>query len=167
MGPTHRDGVMQGAVLYTAKLLLLAAAYFAAARLGLSYASIGRSISLVWPPTGLAFAALVLFGRRYWPGVALGAFLANAATPIPLVAAAGIAAGNTLEALAGAYLVRRIAGARLRLDDLRHVRAFLFAAAPAAAMVSAGIGVASLWAAGALAEPAVGGAVAVWWVGDL
>ena len=84
------------------RVALLAAVYYAAARLGLRYASIGQSISLVWPPTGIALAALVLLGPGAWPGVALGAFLANAATPIPLPAAAGIAAGNTLEAVLAA-----------------------------------------------------------------
>ncbi|HZM28438.1 MAG TPA: MASE1 domain-containing protein, partial [Gemmatimonadales bacterium] len=68
---------------YFVRLALLAGLYYLAARLGLRFASIGESISLVWPPTGVAFAALTLLGFRYWPGVALGAFLANAATSVP------------------------------------------------------------------------------------
>src|SRR5260221_13030858 len=106
MGPTHRDGVIHGAALYAAKLFLLAAVYFAAARLGLSYASIGHSISVVWPPTGLALAALVLLGPRYWPGVALGAFFANAATPNPVPGPVGIGAGNTLDGVPRPLCVR-------------------------------------------------------------
>ncbi len=86
------------------------------ARVGLRYASIGHSVSLVWPPTGIAIAALAILGYRYWPGIALGAFLANAATPVPLLAAAGIAAGNTLEGLIAAFLLRRLGGPHLRLD---------------------------------------------------
>ncbi|HEU4955157.1 MAG TPA: MASE1 domain-containing protein, partial [Gemmatimonadales bacterium] len=61
----------------------LAAGYYAAARFGLRYASIGRSISLVWPPTGIALAALTALGLRYWPSVAIAALLANLATPVP------------------------------------------------------------------------------------
>ena len=57
---------------YPARLVALALVYYAAARLGLRYASIGPSISLIWPPTGIAFAALTLLGSRYWPGVAIG-----------------------------------------------------------------------------------------------
>ena len=72
--------------------------YYGVARLGLRYASIGESVSLVWPPTGLALAALTVFGLRYWPGVAIGAFLANSATDVPVFAAFTIAVGNTLEA---------------------------------------------------------------------
>lgn len=153
------------AVTYLAKLVALAAVYYAAARLGLRYASIGQTVSLVWPPSGIAFAALVLLGYRYWPGVALGAFLANTATPIPPMAAAGIALGNAVEALVAAYLFRRAAGPRPQLHDLRHVRTLLVAA-PLGAVCAALIGPASLWLADALPSP-LPNAVAVWWTGDL
>src|SRR5207237_221987 len=92
------------------KAVVLAAAYFVVARVGLRYAAIGESISPVWPPTGLALAALLVLGPRYWPAVFFGALLANAATAVPLTAATGIAAGNTAEAVLGAYLLRRLAG---------------------------------------------------------
>jgi PAS domain S-box-containing protein len=147
-------------------LALLAIVYYGAARLGLQYASIGQSISLVWPSTGIAFATLTLLGYQYWPGVALGAFLANAATPVPLLAAAGIALGNTLEALVAAYLLRRTAGQRPHLDNHRHVRAFLIAAS-LGALCAAVIGPISLWLTGTLSAPALLGALAVWWTGDV
>ena len=144
----------------------LAALYYAAARLGLRYASIGQSISLIWPPTGLAIAALVIFGARAWPGIAAGAFLANAATPLPLGAAAGIAAGNTLEAIVAAALLVRAAGPRPRLEDMRTVRTLILVAAPLGALVSALVGVTALALAGVLpGSPAA--AAAVWWAGDL
>jgi PAS domain S-box-containing protein len=157
---------LQQPIPYLAKLALLAAIYYGAARLGLQYASIGQSISLVWPPTGIAIAALTLLGYRYWPGIALGAFLANAATPVPLLAAIAISAGNTLEALVAAYLIRHMAGPRPELGNLRHVRAFMVAAL-LGALCSASIGPASLWVTGALPSPAVPAAVAVWWAGDV
>ena len=152
---------------YLLRVAALAAVYYAAARIGLSYASIGHSISLVWPPTGVALAALVAWGYRYWPGVAVGAFLANASTPVSLAVAAGIAAGNTAEALVAAYLVRRASGPRPRLDVMRTVRALVLAAAPLGALVSASIGVTTLWAAGDLPARTVGSALAVWWTGDV
>ena len=101
----------------------LAAAYYAAARFGLRYASIGRSISLVWPPTGIALAALTALGLRYWPSIAVGALLANLATPVPPLTAGLIACGNTLEALVAALLLRRAGGDGLRLDAARTLRA--------------------------------------------
>ena len=145
---------------------LLAGLYFVAARLGLRYASVGQSVSLVWPPTGLALAALVALGYEYWPAVAIGAFLANAATPVPLAAAAGIAVGNTLEALLAALLLRQAAGARPRLESMATVRA-LVAAALVGAIISAIVGVSTLTLAGVLAEPGAVSTVAVWWTGDV
>src|SRR5437588_6803543 len=104
---------------WLARALALAAAYFLVATIGLRYATIGPSISPVWPPTGLALAALVLLGPGYWPAILLGAFVANAATNIPILAAAGIACGNAAEAMLAAYLLRSRAGQHLALDDLR------------------------------------------------
>ena len=145
----------------------LAAIYYVAARIGLRYASIGHSVSLVWPPTGIAISALTLLGYRYWPGVAVGAFLANAGTPVPLLAAAGIAAGNTLEGMVAATLLRRAAGARPRLDVGHSVRALVLAAAPAGALASAVVGASVLWAAKEIASRDIPQTIAVWWTGDL
>jgi PAS domain S-box-containing protein len=150
---------------YLLVVAALAIVYYAAARLGLRFASIGESVSLIWPPTGIAFATLTLLGYRYWPGVTLGAFLANAATPVPLLAAAGIAAGNTLEAVILAQLFRRGAGTKPQLDDLRHVWALLLAA-PLGALCSAVIGPTTLLLGGELPTGFLS-AVAVWWTGDL
>lgn len=154
-------------LLYVVTLVVLATVYYATARLGLHYASIGQSISLIWPPTGIAFAALTLLGYRYWPGITVGAFLANAATPVPLLATLGISLGNTLEALVAAYLLRRFAGRRPQLDDVRHMRALVLVAAPLGALCGAVVGPASLWLTGALPTPAVPMALAVWWTGDI
>ena len=145
----------------------LALVYYGAARLGLGYASVGDSISLVWPPTGIALAALVVLGLRYWPAVAIGAFLANAATPVPLAAAAGIAIGNALEALIGAALLRRTGGARPDLESMPVVRTLVLASAPLGAVVSAGFGVSSLVLTGTLPAGSALAAAAVWWSGNV
>ncbi len=144
----------------------LAAGYYAAARFGLRYASIGRSISLVWPPTGIALAALTALGLRYWPSVAVAALLANLATPVPPLTAGLIACGNTLEAVLAAALLRRASGADLRLDAARIVRTLVLVAVPLGAVVSAGFGVTALQLAGAL-EHSTATAFGVWWTGDL
>src|SRR5262245_1645719 len=83
-------------------------AYVAAARLGFGLAFVAEQVTTVWAPTGLSIAALLLGGRRLWPAVYLGAFLANAGTTAPLWTAALIAAGNTLEAVAAASLLPRL-----------------------------------------------------------
>jgi len=156
---------VRAALRYILLLILLAATYGAAAWIGLRYVTIGHTVSLVWPPAGIAFAALVLLGSAYWPGVAAGAFLANAATPIPLVTALGIAVGNTLEALVAAHLLRRVAGSRPQLEDPTQTRTLILIAAPVAALVAALIGVTSLLVSGAL-EGRVIPALAIWWAGD-
>jgi len=97
-----------GWAFYPVQVVLLAAVYFGAAKLGLTMAFVAEQVTVVWPPTGIALAALLLFEYRLWPGIALGAFLANATANAPLAVAAGIALGNTLEALAGAWLLRRL-----------------------------------------------------------
>src|SRR4051812_17882716 len=106
---------------YLASLVALALAYFATAKGGLALAHENSSVTAVWAPTGLALAALMLGGRRLWPGVALGAALANSWTGVPVLTVLGITAGNTLEALVGAHLLGRVAGFRPSLDRARDV----------------------------------------------
>src|SRR5437763_5707390 len=88
---------------YLAGMLALAAVYFGAAKVGLSLAFVAEQVTVVWPAAGIALAAALLCGYRVWPGIALGAFLANATAHEPPAVACGIAAGNTLEALAAAW----------------------------------------------------------------
>src|SRR5258708_5828947 len=94
----HRGWMAQGRLAYWGTMLALAAAYLIAAKLGMTLASEAEQVSVVWPPTGIAVAALLLLSRRAWPGVMLGAFLANATAHEPPWTAFGIAIGNTLEA---------------------------------------------------------------------
>ena len=154
------------ALRWSARALALTAAYFVVAKIGLRYATIGPSISPVWPPTGLAVAALALLGPRYWPAILLGAFLANATTSIPVLAAAGLACGNATEATVAAYLLRRRAGQHLALDDLLGVRTLVGVAAPVGALASAAVGVTSLWLAHVVSGAAVWSALSLWWAGD-
>ena len=65
------------------------------------------NVTPVWPPTGIAIASLLIFGRRVWPGIFLGALAANLLTNIPVASALGIAIGNTLEALVAWWLLQR------------------------------------------------------------
>src|SRR5918911_2332252 len=105
-------------VRYAVQVGALAAVYFAAAKAGLLLATVGAQVTLVWPPTGLALAALLLGGPRLWPGIALGATVVNASTGVSLATACGIGTGNTLEALAAIALLRHC-GFRPSLDRLR------------------------------------------------
>ena len=79
--------------------------YVAAGRLGLQFAVVHVSASAVWPATGVALASLLVLGARVWPAIFVGAFVVNVLTAGSVLPSLGIAAGNTLEAVAGAVLV--------------------------------------------------------------
>jgi integral membrane sensor domain MASE1 len=97
-------------------LALLFAVYFAAAKVGLSFASIHPSATAIWPPTGIAIAALLILGDNVWPAIFAAALLANFTTAGSIVTSIGIAGGNVLEGLFGAYLVERFARGRHAFD---------------------------------------------------
>ena len=159
---TGTESVWQSAGL----IVLLAAFYFAAAKLGLSLAFVHPSVTAVWPPAGIALAAFLLFGSRVWPGIALGAFLANATTAGSLATSAGIAAGNTLEGLAGAWLVHRYAGGREALSRPRDILKFIALAAGLSTIVSATVGVTTLSVAGFAPWSKYAAIWTTWWLGD-
>lgn len=159
MRPSH--------LLYLAKVALLFAIYFSTAKLGLMMDAVSGFATLVWPPTGIALAALLLFGYDLWPGIALGAFLVNFSAGAPALAACGIAVGNTLEAVLGAYWLRRFPGFSGTLGRVQDVLGLVVVAALASTMVSATVGVSSLYFAGIVALSTYGSTWIAWWIGDM
>ncbi|MBT5055321.1 MAG: response regulator [Gemmatimonadetes bacterium] len=155
--------------------VVLAILYFAFARLALVLAFEQTNASPVWPPSGLALAALLLFGRRLWPGVAAGAFLANlvvflenpqgSLTSIVAVSAA-MALGNTLEAGVGYHLLRRWLGERPIFDRLPDVFTFCGVALLGCA-VAASVGAAALGLGGVIGWDLAGRVWFTWWLGDV
>jgi signal transduction histidine kinase len=145
--------------------LALAAAYVLTARLGLAMDAVAGFATLVWAPTGIALAVLLRGGRSLWPGVFVGAFVANVWVGAPPLVAAGIATGNTLEAVLGAAVLVRL-GFDARLERVVDVMALL-AVAIGSTTVSASLGVASLFAGGVVAPPDLAHTWRAWWVGDV
>jgi two-component system, NarL family, sensor histidine kinase FusK len=129
------------------------------------YAVVGSTVSLVWAPSGIALAALMVFGWRMAIGVALGAFLANVGTGIPLLAAGSIALGNTLGAVVGAMLLLRFPGFCIGLKTRRDVFALIVFGAMLGTMVSASVGAATLAMTGTMQDPAA--VWLKWWLGDM
>jgi signal transduction histidine kinase len=144
---------------------LVAGAYVAGAKAAFALAVVHTSIAPIWPPSGIALVAVLLLGYRAVPGVWLGALAINASTPVPLWVSATIAVGNTLEAGAGAWLLRR-AGFSPALDRVRDVFALAGLAALASTTLSASVGVTSLWASGTLTDQSLPSAWVIWWSGD-
>jgi len=157
----------RGWVPYAAKVAVLAGAYYGAAKLGLSLAFASPSVTAIWAPTGISLAAVILWGYRVWPGVALGAMLANAWTGVPFYGVLGITVGNTLEALAGAYLLRELADFRPSLERVRDVIALALLGGVVSTTIAATIGATSLLVSNEIASEDFGSVWRTWWLGDM
>ena len=106
---------------------ILTVIYFIVGKLSLQLAFVHPSASPVWPPAGIALAALVVFGYRTWPAIFLGAFLVNVTTAGNIGTSLCIATGNTLEAVCGAWLVNQFAGGTRIFDRAQDVFKFALA----------------------------------------
>jgi integral membrane sensor domain MASE1 len=133
--------------LYPVVSAIVAGLYIGAAKLGIELSVARGVVTPVWAPTGIALAALVLFGPGLWPAIALGAFVANATSGASLSVAAFISVGNTLEALVGAALLRRVSFSP-RVERVRDVFAFVVLAAAGSTAIAATNGVTTLWVSG-------------------
>ncbi|MFF8844251.1 MASE1 domain-containing protein [Streptomyces sp. NPDC015127] len=147
------------------RVLVVAALYYGAARLGLLQQLVRDQVTPLWPPTGLALASLLVLGLRVWPGIALGAFLANVTLGPSVAAVLVIVAGNTLAPVCACLMLRR-AGFRAELDRLRDVLALVFLGALAGMLISSTIGSGVLVASGALEPSDFWPTWSVWWTGD-
>jgi PAS domain S-box-containing protein len=152
---------------YLAQIAIVFVAYFVAGKLGQATTNIrSGNIGPVWPAFGIALAAVLLCGYRVWLGIAAGAFLLMFLSPVPHVAAVGQAAGATLAALTGAFLLRRIVKFDSSLSRLRDALGLIVLGAFGSAMVSASIGVAVLYATHVQAYSGLRSAWLIYWFGD-
>ena len=119
----------------------------------------------VWPPSGIALAALLLFGNRVWVGVWLGAALINVTVQGSPFIAGAIATGNTLEAIAAATLVRPVMGRHWRFQTGEDVVRFIVSCALCAG-IAAAVGVGTLEISGAIDSSAAVANALTWWQGD-
>jgi signal transduction histidine kinase/CheY-like chemotaxis protein len=140
--------------------------YFAAGKFGLYFAAYNPSSSPVWPPAGIAVAALVLGGLRIWPAVFLGAFFVNVTTSGTVFTSLGIATGNTLEAIIGAYLTIHYANGRRVFERAQDVFKFV-AISIFASAVSPTIGLACLAFGGFAQWTEFVRIWLTWWLGDV
>ncbi len=149
------------------ELAAVAFVYFGAAKLSLTLASIHPSATPIWPPTGLALAAVLLWGYRIWPAIFAGALLVNLITAGSIYTSCAIGFGNTMEAVIGGWLINRWSDGRNTFDTPIGVTKFTLISLGPSTMTSATIGVGSLGLAG-YAEPANFAAIwMTWWLGDL
>ena len=142
-------------------------AYVVAGKLGLQFAFEQANATAVWAPAGIALAALLLYGYRLWPAILIGALLVNVTTAGNLATSAGIAVGNTLEAVVGAYLVREFAGGLRCFERPQDVLKFAVLAGVIGPAVSATVGVTSLSLGGFSDWAQFRSVWSTWWLGDV
>ena len=118
----------------------IALTYYLASQFAISILNLSSAIYPIWPAAGIAQAALLVFGRQLWPGIAIGGFLFSMSIPSANIATALIsAAARTLQAWTGTYLLQRI-NFSARLDRLKDVLAIVGLAALGSTLINSTIG---------------------------
>ena len=166
--PPGRDSsALRSRILKDALVVLgVCATYILVAKLSLRLATVHPSASPVWPPTGLAIAALLALGLRFWPAIFMGAFVVNLTTAGSVLTSAGIATGNTLEAVLAAVLVVRFANGKHAFDRSWDILRFALFAGVLSTAVAATFGVTSLALGGFASWKQFGLIWRTWWLGD-
>ncbi len=154
-------------ISYAGGLVAIGVIYFALAKGGLALASIHPSATPIWPPTGVALAAVLLWGYRTWPAIFIAAGIANATTAGSVATAIAIATGNTLEAVVGAYLINRWSSGCNTFSRPNSVAKFALICFVIATPISASIGLTSLATAGYIERTNFANAWVTWWLGDV
>lgn len=145
---------------------VLALAYFVTAQIGLSLSLQEHSVTVFWPPSGIALAVLLLYGYRLWPGVLVGSFCANWVSGLPVLSVFGMATGSTLEALLGAYLLSRYARFNVDLSEARDIFRLMWRGGILSTLLGALIGVLCLELGGTIQWAQYGQTMLLWWMGD-
>ena len=140
--------------------------YFIAGKLALKLAFLNASATAVWPPSGIALAALLIFGYRIWPAIFIGAFLVNLTTTPHFPISLGIATGNTLEAVCGVWLVNRFANATRVFDRAQDVFKFALIVV-LSSVIAATLGVTSITLGGFASWSQYCPIWLTWWLGDV
>jgi signal transduction histidine kinase/integral membrane sensor domain MASE1 len=148
------------------KIAMVFALYVALAKVPLILGVVRSCPTLFWAPTGVSLAAILLLGYRVFPGIFLGAFVVNVWTRGSAPVAVAIAVGSTLEAVLGAWAMRRLTGFAGSFDRLRYVGGLIVPAATLSTLLSATIGVISLTVGGIVAPRDLWTTWQSWWVGD-
>ncbi len=164
----------RGLAKFAVELLVVGVVYFILAKVGQTLTAVQASATPVWPPTGLGLAAVLLCGFRIWPAIFVAAFaatvtseIANASLVGSILAASGIAAGYTLEAVVGGYLTAVWSGGAKTFDTPTGVLKFALIGLVPSTAISAGIGAASLSLAGYVDWTDFVSIWFTWWLGDV
>jgi PAS domain S-box-containing protein len=149
----------------TTRIVMLMALYFLTGLLGKKMAFLSGSISLVWPPSGIALGAILLFGYRYWPGIFFGAILFSFFDGVPFgFFTVGTAVGNTIGAIVCTYLLDRFVKFDNAMERTRDGAGYVLLACGLGTTVNALFNVVGLLYGKRITEDAILSNLAVWWV---
>lgn len=152
---------------YLVQIVVLAALYVLAARYGLRFDYAGGLTALVWAQTGIALAALILFGYRLWPAILIGSFLVSYFDrDLPLMVSVVTALGTTSARVIGVYFLRRLVEFRKSFESLRGAFGFIFWGAIVSTLISAAVAVVAQASAGVISIHDMWSAGLSWWLGD-
>ena len=159
------EGSMSRRLTTLTRVLILTAFYFVGGLLGKETSFISSGIALVWPPAGIALAAILLFGYRFWPGVAFGAVLFSMIDGVPFgFFTLGTAIGNTVGAVVCAFLLKRVRSFDCSMEQTRNVTVYIGLACFLGTTVNAMFNVVSLAYAGNIRWEMLFPKVLEWWV---
>jgi len=163
-------------LIYFLQIIGIAAAYYIAGKLGNLLVIPPSYATVIFPSSGIALASVLLYGKRAGLGVLLGAFLLNASIPVTAndlseslnssLITFAISGGATLQAVVGAYLVRRFAGTPSILSNPKNILLFLFYGGFVTALVNATFSVSLFVVAGRMSAEAFLLNWLSWWGGD-
>ncbi|HSD62510.1 MAG TPA: MASE1 domain-containing protein [Ignavibacteriaceae bacterium] len=156
-----------GDISHVLKIFAIAILYFVGGKIGLGLAFIDPSVSSVWPPTGIAIAALYILGDKVWPSVFLGAFFVSLTTYGSFFTSLGIACGNTIEAVLAVYFIDLFIPDRNIFFRPLDVVRYSFFSGIVATYVSAAVGVICLYLSGLITLNSVLPVGLTWWLGDI
>ncbi|WP_329042558.1 MASE1 domain-containing protein [Streptomyces sp. NBC_00178] len=151
-----------------AQMLGIAAVYYGSGQLGLLREVQVQSsvVTPLWPPSGIAVAALLHLGARIWPGIAIGALVTVLSmSDSPTFWGVAVAAGSALAPLCS-FLALRAVGFRPELDRLRDGVALVFLGALGGMTISATVGAGVQWLSGGLPGDQFWQVWSAWWAGD-
>jgi two-component system sensor histidine kinase/response regulator len=151
---------------YLLQVVTLAAIYFAAGKLGLLVSVGSEHVTMVWPPSGVALAALYLYGVRLWPGTALGVLAIDLTLGAPLVFTLATLIEVPLQAVSGVYLLRRVARFDASLERIRDVLTLMLLGAVITGSMAATVGVSGICASGMAPWSRYGALWINWWLGN-
>ncbi len=154
-------------VKWLMKVIFLALIYIVVGHFTLSHTSVDGHYTGFWPAAGISISFLYLFGLNLWPGILAGALVVSLLAHTPPVVSGALAVGNTLEAILGAWLLRRSRNFSPRIGKLNDAIQIIFYAGVLASLCSAAVGTAALVMGGMVSGSSSSDTFLLWWTGNV